>query len=481
VRAGQAEASRSAPPLVVDIDGTLLVTDLLHESLLQFLARYPFEGFRPFGWLLGGKDVLRTRLADRVEPGIDAMPLRDEVVRVIRAAQAEGRNVFLASASDRRHVQLLADRLGGIAGVFATEAGHPNLVGEAKARRLVAEFGERGYDYVGNHQVDFEIWRSARGVVAVAHTEDFARKVRAVFPHAEIITQVKTSFAPYLRALRLHQWVKNSLVFLPMVAGHRFETTTIAASLIAFFAFCFAASSAYVINDLLDLPADRDHPRKSRRPFACGQVPISHGVVLSAALMGVSVALAVALPPGFATILALYVFSTLSYSLFLKRKLLIDVVMLGALYTLRVYGGLAANALEQTQWLLAFCLFLFLSLAIVKRCSELEVKRSAGLPTLTGRGYRVEDLAVLLPLGAAAGYGAVFVVTLYLSSPEVMTLYAHPTRLWLMLPLLLYWLSRVLVLANRGDLHDDPLVFALTDRNSWGVAAGVAAIIVAAM
>jgi 4-hydroxybenzoate polyprenyltransferase len=254
---------------------------------------------------------------------------------------------------------------------------------------------------------------------------------------------------------------------LPMIAGHRFDPETIAATSLGFLCFCFAASSAYVINDLLDLPGDRDHPRKSRRPFAAGKIPITHGILLAALLMCGAFLVSLWLPWRFVGILSLYVACTLGYSLLLKRKLLIDVIMLGGLYTLRVLGGLAAANTQQTQWLLMFSLFLFLSLAIVKRCSELVANRIAGKTGGRSRGYRVEDLTVLFPLGAAAGYGAVFVVTLYLSSPEMAALYTYPNRLWLICPLLLYWISRVLVITNRGEMHDDPIIFAMTDRISW--------------
>jgi len=275
----------------------------------------------------------------------------------------------------------------------------------------------------------------------------------------------------------VHQWAKNILVFLPMIAGHRFDAATIAATLVGFVCFCCAASSAYVVNDLLDLPGDRAHPSKSRRPFAAGRIPITHGVGLAVLLMVAAFAFSLFLPWRFSGILAIYVACTLGYSLLLKRKVLVDVIMLGGLYTVRVFAGLAAVDIHQTQWLLMFCLFLFLSLAVVKRCSELIANRAAGKMRTTGRGYRVEDLSVLLPLGAAAGYGAVFVVALYMSSPEVAALYAHPNRLWLVCPLLLYWISRVLILANRGELDDDPVTFALTDRISWITGVCVAAVI----
>ena len=280
-----------------------------------------------------------------------------------------------------------------------------------------------------------------------------------------------------MKALRPHQWAKNILVFLGLIAGHRFDLPSIAGACLAFVAFSAAASSAYIINDLLDLPGDRVHPRKSRRPFAAGTASITDGIVLAAVLMALAIGLSLLLPGRFVAILGIYVGMTLAYSLALKRRVIVDVIVLGGLYTLRVFAGLAAITSQTSQWLLMFSLFLFLCLAVVKRCTELIHRRNAGKAGAVGRGYRVEDLTVLFPMASAAGYGAVFVFTLYMASPQVATLYAHPNRLWLIAPLLLYWVSRVLVLANRDALHDDPVLFAITDRISWLVAAGVVAVI----
>jgi 4-hydroxybenzoate polyprenyltransferase/phosphoserine phosphatase len=464
-------------PLVVDVDGTLVKTDLLHEAALQFLARFPWRAPELAAWLMKGKSHLKTQLADEVNPGIESVPLRPEVLALIREAQSQGRPVYLASASDRRYVQELGDRVGGLAGVFGTDSERGNLAGPAKASQLVEAFGPGGFDYIGDQPADFPVWRQARQVLAVTHSGAFTTRLLKGFPNAEIVARSRPSFGSYVRGLRVHQWAKNSLVFLPMILGHRFGLETFAATVVGFFCFCFAASSAYVANDLLDLPGDRDHPRKARRPYAAGDVPVTHGILLSVVLMVAAFGLAMLLPQRFLLVLSIYVATTLGYSFYFKRKLLVDVVVLGGLYTLRIFGGLAAIDVYQTQWLLMFSLFLFLSLAIVKRCSELVAKRADGKTTVMGRGYRIDDLAILFPLAAAAGYGSVFVVALYMSSPEVRVLYHYPDRLWLMCPLLLYWISRVLMLANRGELHDDPVVFALTDRKSWVTGALMGAVV----
>ncbi len=465
-------------PLVVDVDGTLIKTDLLHESVMQLAARHPLDLWRLVPWLAKGKQHLKCELAERVPLDVSNIPLRDETVSLIRDAQAEGRPVYLASASENGLVQRVADLIGGIAGVFGTGR-DDNNAGHAKAARLNAEFGEHGYDYVGDQPVDFAVWQSSRQVLAVAHDEGFARKVLKRHPEARIIARPRPRLRSYIRAMRPYQWTKNLLIPLSMVAGHHFDWHSLGVNLVAFVCFCLAASSAYLINDLLDLPGDRAHHRKSKRPFAAGDIPIDRGLVLAMLLMAGAVGLSVLLPPRFILILLLYV--GLTYSLYLKRKVLIDVVVLGGLYTIRVLGGIAASGTVYSPWLLMFSLFLFLALATVKRCSELIALRDAGKESAPGRGYHATDLAVLLPLGAAAGYGAVLVVALYLSSSDVRVLYEHPNRIWLICPLLIYWISRMLLKCNRNQLHDDPIIFAIRDPVSWGTGALAVGIMLSAI
>jgi len=474
----------SAPdpvPLVVDVDGTLIRGDLLHEAALQFVATRPLQSWKLAAWLTRGKVQLKSELAAQIDPGTDTMPLREETLAVIADAVADGRPVYLASASDHRWVAPIAARIDGIADVLASD-GTVNLAGHAKATALVTRFGEKGFDYIGDARVDLPVWAAARQALLVSHSAGFERRVRGRFPDVVTIADARPQPRAYLRAIRPHQWAKNALVFLPVIAGHKLgDLLTIWLALLAFAAFSLAASSAYLLNDLLDIPGDRDHPRKRNRPFAAGRIPVIHGIVLSAVLMAAALGISQLLTSRFATVLACYVALTLAYSLMLKRRMLIDVIILGGLYTIRVLGGVAASGERQSQWLLMFSLFLFLSLATVKRCSELVARRDAGKPAPPGRGYAIGDLAVLFPLAAAAGYAAVLIVTLYLSSPEIALLYAHPFRMWLICPLLLYWISRVLVLSSRGEMHDDPVIFALTDRVSWLTGILGAGIIVASI
>ncbi|GAA0284301.1 UbiA family prenyltransferase [Alteraurantiacibacter aestuarii] len=463
-------AEKSDPkqvPLVVDVDGTLLRSDLLHEAALQFVAQNPLECWKLLYWLLLGKAVLKSRLAERGDFGIDSIPLRDETMAAIRTAQAQGRETYLASASDHRWVDKVAERVGGLTGVLASD-GETNLAGTAKAAALTGKFGRLGFDYIGDARVDIPVWEAARGKLVVAHRPGFAKKIINRFPDAEIIVQSDRDLRAWLEAMRPHQWAKNLLLFLPLLLGHRFlDVGAVMESSIGFVAFCLAASSAYIINDLLDLPGDRDHHRKCNRPFADCRIRLIHGPPMALAILAVAIVLASLLNTRFLLILLIYVAATLSYSLLLKRRLLVDVITLGGLYTLRVLAGVIATGSHQSPWLLMFSLFIFLSLAIVKRCSELVARREAGKSAPPGRGYRIQDLEVMFPLGAAAGFCAILVITEYLSSPEVVALYSHPQRLWLICPLLLYWIGRILVLASRNELHDDPIIFAARDRNSW--------------
>ena len=467
-------------PLVVDVDGTLIRSDLLVESALQFVAEHPLELWRFPVWLAGGKAVLKSRLAERVALNLETMPLRDATVALIRQAQAEARPVYLASASNERYVHALAERIGGVAGVFATDL-DTNLAGDTKAARLVEAFGAGGFDYIGDDPFDMPVWHAAGSALAITRTRRFEGEVRRAFADVSIVERPRPQIRSYIRALRPHQWVKNILIFLPLLSGHLFDVVSAVTVLGALLCFCAAASSAYVINDLLDLPADREHHRKRNRPFASGAVPLLHGPVMAVALLACSVGGALSLSVPFCGVLLFYIGVTLAYSLVLKREPLVDVITLGGLYTVRVLAGVVVLGAQKSPWLLMFCLFLFLSLAIVKRCSELVVKSGEGKLAVTGRGYRVGDLAVMSALAAASGFGAVLVFSLYIAGPDVVALYRHPNYLWLICPLLLYWISRLLLLASRGEMHDDPVVFAMTDRTSLLTGLSVAAIIGASM
>jgi 4-hydroxybenzoate polyprenyltransferase/phosphoserine phosphatase len=471
------DAATDRTPLVVDVDGTLICSDLLYESALQLVATQPWNSWKLGAWLTGGKASLKQKLVEVTDPHVATIPLRKETVAYIAAVKAQGRPVWLASASDKRWVDQIAARINGVDGVMGSD-GVTNLAGRNKAKALVERFGVKGFDYIGDHHADMPVWDAARRAILVAQSGSLERAVSKRFPDAEVIARPQSGIRPYLKAMRPYQWAKNALIFLPAIAGHSIgELSVLLAALMAFWAFSLAASSAYIINDLLDLPGDRDHHRKRNRPFAAALIPIPRGISMAAGLMTLALIMGALLPLEFLGILIGYIVITLAYSFYLKRQMLVDVITLGGLYTIRVLGGIAATGEEKSQWLLMFCLFFFLSLAIVKRCSELVARRDAGKSNPPGRGYAINDLAMLLPLGAAAGYASVMVVMLYLSSPEITALYAHPLRMWLICPLLIYWISRALMLSNRNQMHDDPIIFAMTDRVSWLTGIVAAAII----
>ena len=447
--------------LCVDCDGSLIRTDLLHESVFCLLKQAPWLVLLLPIWLLRGKAALKQRLAQRVSVDVTTLPLNDSVVALAREARTAGRRVVLATASHRVPAEALAAHLGLFDEVLATEGG-VNLSGAAKQARLVSRFGERGFDYVGNGHSDLAVWASARRAVVVSANASLARAAAAVTTVDRVIAPPRAGLRAYLRGLRLHQWLKNLLVFVPLFAAHHLHVRVeLAQASLAFLAFSLCASAVYVLNDLLDLESDRGHVRKRQRPFAAGLIPVWHGALLIPLLLAAALAIALLLPWAFAAVLAAYFAITLAYSILLKRQVIVDVLMLAGLYTMRVIAGGAATAIVPSFWLLAFSMFLFLSLAMVKRYSELLLTLRQNKTEAAGRGYVVEDLPVLMSIGTGSGLVAVLVFALYINSPETRNNYSGPLWLWLVPPLLLYWVSRIWMKAHRGEVDDDPVVFAV--------------------
>jgi 4-hydroxybenzoate polyprenyltransferase len=462
----------------VDLDGTLISSDLLLESMLLLIKRNPLYLFRIPFWLLKGKATLKSEIATRITLDPATLPYNRPFLDWLRSERDQGRSLWLCTAANEQLAGAVASHLELFDGVWASDRAN-NLAGTAKAAKLVEQFGEGGFDYCGNERRDLEIWRRARGAIVVrggARLErDAARQ-----------TSVLQSFPPpvstprsILRALRPHQWAKNVLILVPLLAAHSTDPESLAQAALAMIAFCLCASSVYVVNDLLDLEADRAHPRKSKRPFASGNLSLATGFVLAPVLLVVAVALALFLPWRFQLVFATYYALTLSYSFALKGRVLIDALLLAGLYTIRIIAGAAAVAVALSFWLLLFGVFLFLSLAFVKRFAELDALRRQQRLRAAGRGYHVEDLPILQSLGTASGYMSVLILALYINSPEIQALYERPKLIWMLCVLLLFWISRVWMKAQRGQMHDDPVVFALKDRVS--LAAGlIAAITVAA-
>jgi 4-hydroxybenzoate polyprenyltransferase/phosphoserine phosphatase len=453
-------------PLVVDLDGTLIASDLLIESFFSCVGRDVTSLPILFASLLRGKAHLKQALAARVEIDAETLPYQDAVLERIAYARAQGRPIYLATASNERYAQAITAHLGGFDGVFASDM-HHNLSGANKARVLVEAFGEGGFDYIGNHRDDLEIWRHARLCHAIGLDGGSLRKLTASdSDRVEILNKPRQSMKTWMRALRVHQYAKNVLVFLPAFAAHAFSVGVALKSFAAFLAFCAAASAIYLVNDLVDLRDDRLHPTKRKRPLASGRLSI-HAALAAIPILGLcAIALCLVLPPLFGATLCGYVMLTTGYSFWLKRKKLGDVVGLALLYTARLLGGAAATGIVLSEWILAFSLFVFTSLALIKRYTELLTRLDANLPDSNSRDYKKDDLVVLASLAAASGTNAVTVFSLYIASDSVRATYRHPDMLWLLSPILLFLLGRALIVAHRRHMHDDPIIWALHDRTS---------------
>lgn len=458
--------------IVVDLDGTLVNSDLLVENMFLFLSLHPLRFFLLFAWLLGGKAHFKRGLADAVVPTVSNLPYNKTLIAWLKERKQTGARLVLATASDMRIANAVANHLCIFDEVLGTEGN--NLSSDHKRAALVARFGEKHFEYVGNSTADLAVWRSA-AVVHVSNPErgvlEAARKIGAV---ETIFEDRPPYFGTMIKALRLHQWAKNLLLFVPLMASHRImEAQLLLNGFLAFIAFGACASSVYLLNDLLDLPDDRQHATKCKRPLAAGIFPIFHALFLIPGLLLGAFTLALwLLPIGFAGVLATYYVLTLAYSLWLKRVVMLDVITLAMLYTLRVIAGSAAMSLVATFWILAFCVFIFLSLAFVKRYTELCDARQKGVTEKSsGRGYYPGDFELLASLGGASGYISVLVLALYINDAASGTLYHSQQWMWAACPLLLFWLSRVWLLAHRGQMHDDPIVFALRDQVSRWIGA----------
>jgi 4-hydroxybenzoate polyprenyltransferase/phosphoserine phosphatase len=466
-------------PLVVDLDGTLIRTDLLIETAFARLGQDPLAFWAMVRVLPSGKAALKHLLAANADLKPELLPYDHAVLEKIHEAKSAGRKVHLASASHERLVSAIAQHLGLFDGVFASDAAS-NLSGQTKADRLVRAFGEGGFDYIGNDRADIPVWKKAAARIAIRAPRRVVVQLRGLDGGLEELPSANPGLRTWARLLRVYQYSKNGLIFVPIVTAQAFHPASLLAALLAFVAFSLCASCVYIVNDVVDLQADRMHPTKNRRPLASGQIAISSALIVAATLLAVGIAVAALISIKFVGVLALYLALTTAYSFFLKRKLLVDIVALASLYSIRVVGGAVAIDVPVSQWLLAFSLFIFTALALIKRYAELATRVDTGMPDPGNRNYRLGDLSVIAALAAAAGFNAVTVFTLYISSDAVRVLYSKPELLWLFCPLLMYWIGRILVLAHRRVLDDDPIVFALRDRVSYLALAVAAAIILAA-
>jgi 4-hydroxybenzoate polyprenyltransferase len=469
-------------PLCVDLDGTLVKSDTFHDALCVMIRTHPASLLRIPGWMIsGGKARVKAEVAARVPLDASHLPYNHPVLHFLAEQHRLGCPVYLATGADISLANRVAAHLGFFSGVFASNdadtsapsGAFVNLTGSHKLAALQQRFP--AFDYIGNARPDLPALAHSRQAYVANPTLGLtlglkARKVRI----ARSFEDRRPLVPAFLKAIRLHQWAKNVLLILPLLLSHNVNLHTIVPALAAFLCFSFIASANYLVNDLLDIESDRHHLKKRFRPFAAGDLSVSGGLAIVLVLIAASCALLPQLPAVFGLWLLVYAVTTSSYSFRLKRIPLVDVLVLSGLYTLRMLAGGAATGTEISPWLSSLSIFLFLSLAMVKRFSELTNLRDRGITNSLGRGYMVGDLEQIRAFGTASAYAAVVVFSLYISRPDVYALYRHPGRLWLIVPLMLYWLSRVWLLASRGELDEDPVVFAIRDRVSIALAVGTA-------
>jgi 4-hydroxybenzoate polyprenyltransferase/phosphoserine phosphatase len=453
-------------PLVVDLDGTLIHTDMLHEFAIRLLRDKPhFILAIPF-WLSYGKAFLKQKLVSHVDAEISTLPFNQNLIHWLQSQKDLGRKLVLCTATDMSIAKMIADRLKLFDDVIASD-GIQNLAGRNKANALVKKYGENGFDYVGNSSVDLLVWEKSKQGVVVNGSSKLVQQASLVTEIEHVISKAKNNLKTWVKVFRLHQWIKNVLIFVPIFAAHQVITNELGINLgLAFLSFSLCASSVYVANDLLDLESDRAHPRKRSRPFASGQISIWMGAVLAPILIFSSFALALHVGGSFLPWLVVYFALTCAYSWGLKRLVLVDCLTLAVLYTLRIVAGAAAVSVPLSFWLLAFSIFLFLSLAFIKRYAELQAHPEGDAKKVHGRGYYLADASLVQQLGITSGYAATLVLSLYLNSENVIKLYRTPEIIWGAVPLMFLWISWMWLKAHRGLMHDDPIIFAIKDKVS---------------
>jgi 4-hydroxybenzoate polyprenyltransferase len=430
--------------------------------------------------LLGRVSGLQSEAAKRLAANAGTLPYNDELVDYVRAEYASGRPVLLLTTSPAELAAGIPAYLG-IAAEICGSAPDRKLNSGTIDDLLCTRFGSGNFEYAGHSNADLPIWKSARSALVVAPTSRLTRELPKRQRNYRILSTKPFRVSELLRALRPHQWLKNLLLFVPLIVSHQVTSVSkILAATIACFCFSLCASFAYIVNDLLDLPSDRLHPRKRLRPFASGNLRIGLGVALALGCLSLALSTSFLLPTVFRWVLLTYLLVTFSYSLSLKNRAVVDVVVLAGLYTMRLIAGSAATAIRPSFWLLALSMFLFLSLAMVKRYAELLMVLAQSKSDAHGRGYTINDLPLLLGMGCSSGLVATLVVALYVNSPDVRPLYHMPGALWLTVPLMLYWINRVWLKTHRGEMHDDPLVFAASDRPSLLVGLCMLAVLVIA-
>lgn len=462
----------------MDLDGTLTPTDTLVESIIAILKRNPLDIFRLVYWLISQRCIadFKHRVAAHGRFAVPQVPFREDLLAWLSSEKQHGRTIVLATAAHESIAHAVAAKIGLFDAVLSSTP-NLNLKGAAKLEAIRARFGN-DFAYAGDSSADLPIWKAAGASVLVGANRRVSAEVERHGNIERRFSYPATSLSTWLRAIRIHQWVKNVLIFVPLLTAFAFTSGAhLLSAAIGFVAFSLAASGTYILNDLWDLDSDRNHARKRLRPFAAGLIPVERGIAMAALLVAVASLLALAISLPFLGMLLIYIVLTTTYSLVLKRYVLIDVVVLALLYTFRVLAGAVAIGVMVTPWLLAFSVFIFISLALVKRCAELVALQETKRTSINGRDYRVSDLAVLWPLGIGTGLCSVVVFGLYVGSPTAMDLYKEAANgLWLAGIGLIYWIARIWLKTTRGEMDDDPIVFTLKDFGSRVAIAAMVAV-----
>lgn len=457
-------------PLVLDVDDTLLRTDMLHETAVAYVKANPLRIFKLIGWLFKGKATLKRRLGESVPLDVENLPVNEDLVAFAREQHAGGRQVGLATAADELLAMRLSRRFDFIDFVIASD-GTYNLKGARKAAELVKQFPE-GFAYAGDNRADLEVWSEARSIVLVGASARTSRKARALGTPVEAeFARPALGLKGWARALRVHQWAKNALVFVPLIlSGMASEPMAVVQALVAFAAMSLMASGTYLLNDLFDLADDRIHWSKRNRPLASGALRIKHGVPAAAVLVGAALVAAATLGLASLALLVVYMATTLAYSFYLKRQPIVDAFTLAALFTLRLGIGITAVGAVPSPWLLVFSMFLFTSLSFAKRQTEIQKSVANGRTSVSGRGYLGSDAGLVVAMGVATAMAAITIMVLYIMNDVYSAeFYGQPLFLWVFPAALFMWVSRIWLLCHREELHDDPVAFAIRDRVSIGL------------
>lgn len=464
-------------PLCVDLDGTIIASDSLAESLLVLIKTNPLMLFMVPFWIVQGKYYFKEQLEKHSKISPEMMLYREKVLQYIIEEKKSGRKIVLATASMPKIAKNIADYLGIFDEVLASED-NVNLRAENKRDKLIELYGKKGFDYIGDSKADLPVWEAADKAILVHPKKRILKKaekagnVKLVFKHNY------SKLKAVIKQIRLYQWIKNILIFVPFLLAHKLiSLPNLNNLLLGFVSFGLLASFVYVLNDLLDIEADRHHPTKKNRPIASGRITIVEGFMMIPFLFVSSFVISILyLPFTFTLILILYLVSNILYSFYLKKVMIMDIIMLSGLFTVRLIAGSVLANISFSAWLVEFSIFFFFSLATIKRYSELLALKDTNKTSIKRRGYKVSDIDMIRNFGIISGYLSVLIIALYVNSNEVIRLYSRPELLWIISPILLLWISRIWLIAHRGELNEDPIVFTVKDPVSWVI--GIISVII---